>query len=113
MQRDTLALFMSLIALVLSVFSQVRRTDKTEEMVCISASDPLNLTGIVTPGPRVAGLVNNRILFRDGDPIVVREGKKIRFIKEPDEADRWAIQKAVEQREIPPKLKPYIGKGIT
>jgi ATP-dependent Lhr-like helicase len=92
---------------------QVRRTDKTEEMVCISASDPLNLTGIVTPGPRVAGLVNNRILFRDGDPIVVREGKKIRFIKEPDEADRWAIQKAVEQREIPPKLKPYIGKGIT
>ena len=34
-----------------------------------SAADPLNLTGIVTPGTRVPALTNNRVLYRDGAPV--------------------------------------------
>ena len=95
-----------------ALLRKIRRDDGTGETTSISAADPLNLTGIVTPGPRVSGLVGNRISYRDGEPVVTREGKKIRFIREPDEADRWAMQKAVEQRLVPSALKSYLGKGM-
>jgi ATP-dependent Lhr-like helicase len=38
------------------------------ETVVISAADPLNLTGIVLPGPRVPALGGNSICFVDGVP---------------------------------------------
>jgi len=37
--------------------------------VRISASDPLNLVGVILPGPRVAGVPTNYIVFRDGLPV--------------------------------------------
>ena len=37
--------------------------------VRISASDPLNLVGVILPGPRVAAVPTNFIVFREGLPI--------------------------------------------
>jgi len=38
------------------------------ERVSLSAVDPLNLVGILTPGPRVPALAHNRVLYVDGVP---------------------------------------------
>jgi ATP-dependent Lhr-like helicase len=38
------------------------------EVVRLSACDPLNLVGVVTPGPRVAATLANTVTFRDGVP---------------------------------------------
>jgi ATP-dependent helicase Lhr and Lhr-like helicase len=35
----------------------------------VSAADPLNLTGIVTPGDRVPAVLRNRVLYRNGIPV--------------------------------------------
>jgi ATP-dependent Lhr-like helicase len=35
----------------------------------ISASDPLNLSGVILPGPRVPAIPANFIVFRDGLPV--------------------------------------------
>ncbi|MGH7166005.1 MAG: hypothetical protein ACREIS_10840, partial [Nitrospiraceae bacterium] len=35
----------------------------------ISAADPLNLVGIILPGPRVPAVPSNYLIFRDGLPI--------------------------------------------
>ena len=35
----------------------------------LSAADPLNLTGIVTPGDKVPALLRNRVLYRNGVPV--------------------------------------------
>lgn len=40
--------------------------------VKISAADPLNLAGIILPGPRVPAVPTNSLVFRDG--LVVRSG---------------------------------------
>ncbi|MGO8686804.1 MAG: DEAD/DEAH box helicase [Candidatus Dormibacteria bacterium] len=48
----------------------VRRGELTGELVTLSAADPLNLMGIVVPGPRVPALHTNRVAFRDGMPEV-------------------------------------------
>jgi ATP-dependent helicase Lhr and Lhr-like helicase len=44
----------------------VRRTQRKDELVRLSAADPLNLSGIVLAGRRVPALRTNSILFRDG-----------------------------------------------
>ena len=46
----------------------VRRSELDGSVVTLSAADPLNLVGIVVPGPRVPALHTNRVAFRDGTP---------------------------------------------
>src|SRR6185295_12552095 len=49
----------------------IRKRAPADELVAVSGADPLNLIGILTPGPAVPALANNRILFRDGVPVAV------------------------------------------
>ena len=49
----------------------LRRNRVSEETVMISASDPVNLIGIVTPGARVSPYSNQMIAYREGIPIGV------------------------------------------
>ena len=42
--------------------------------VVVSACDPLNLAGILTPGNRVSAVLGNRLVFRNGIPIAAMEG---------------------------------------
>jgi ATP-dependent helicase Lhr and Lhr-like helicase len=44
----------------------VRKADRTGETIRISAADPLNLVGIVLPGPRVPALMTNSVTYVDG-----------------------------------------------
>ncbi len=47
---------------------QVRRQEPTGERVRLAAVDPLNLTGIVTPGPRVPAQLGQHVVYVDGVP---------------------------------------------
>jgi len=46
---------------------RVRRTERAGEIVRICASDPLNLVGVVTPGPRIGSQRSAWLTFRDGE----------------------------------------------
>jgi len=48
------------------------------DRVVISASDPLNLVGIILPGEKIAATLQNRIVFRDGVPVALQSGDDIR-----------------------------------
>ena len=45
---------------------QVRQREHDEEVICVSAADPLNLTGSVLAGTKVPRIPGARIAFRDG-----------------------------------------------
>ena len=47
---------------------RVRRSERNGECVEISATDPLNLTGIVTPGPRIPAVATRTVRYLDGLP---------------------------------------------
>ena len=47
---------------------RVRRSERNGERLEIPATDPLNLTGIVTPGPRVAAVASRTVTYIDGLP---------------------------------------------
>jgi ATP-dependent Lhr-like helicase len=48
---------------------EVRRRERTGEVVRLSAADPLNLAGIVLPGARIPALRTRTIAYRDGLPV--------------------------------------------
>lgn len=54
----------------------VRRSHEPETQL-VSATDPLNLVGITSPGPRVPAVAGNAILYRNGVPVASREAGRI------------------------------------
>jgi ATP-dependent Lhr-like helicase len=46
----------------------LRRPTAVEE-VAVAATDPLNLVGILTPGPRVPAIAGHQVCYRDGSPL--------------------------------------------
>jgi len=51
----------------------VRRRPEEPEVVVVAAADPLNVVGILVPGPRVPVLGREVIAFRDGVPVETGE----------------------------------------
>ena len=47
----------------------VHRRAPAGEVVRLSATDPLNLVGVLTPGQRIPAVVGNEVLYREGAPI--------------------------------------------
>jgi len=46
-----------------------RRRERSGECVRVNAVDPLNLEGILTPGPRIPALRTRSVVYRDGLPV--------------------------------------------
>jgi len=61
----------------IGLLRSIRKAPPNRDLITLSAADPLNLQGILTPGPRIASLTANRILFRDGLPLAALEAGKI------------------------------------
>jgi len=89
----------------------LRKQPKKGVMVSVSAADPLNLVGIASPGDRLPNQAGNRLLYRDGEPIAVLEGREPRFLVDLDAATRWQAQSALIRRSVAPKLKAYLGRS--
>ena len=66
----------------------VRKAKPDGRVVTVSACDPLNLAGVLTPGPRVPALHGNRLLLRDGVPVASLESGELRVLGDVDEATR-------------------------
>lgn len=90
----------------------IRKEQKTGKLISICASDPLNLHGVITVEKRVSTIATNRILYRDGVPVALLDGKDVTFLENINEPEKWPLQNVLVQRPIPPKLRSYLGKGI-
>ena len=93
----------------IGLLRSLRKTKPPDELVAISAADPLNLAGILTPGPRITAISANRILLRDGLPIAALEaGQIIQLEVSPGENDRL-IEGSLKVGNLSPSLRPYYG----
>jgi ATP-dependent Lhr-like helicase len=77
---------------------EVRRTPATGTLLAISTADPLNLAGIVTAGDRIRAAARNRVLYRDGVPLAVREGEFVRELAPIDPAIAADVSRALSRR---------------
>ncbi|MEX2151291.1 MAG: DEAD/DEAH box helicase [Steroidobacteraceae bacterium] len=74
--------------------------DVAFDRVSISAADPMNLIGIVTPGERVPALSGNRVLFEHGLPVAMQTGGEVRFLREVPERLQWEIRNLLIRRQV-------------
>jgi ATP-dependent Lhr-like helicase len=81
-----------------------RRSAEANQLVSLSAADPLNLIGILTPGSRLPSLIANRVLYRDGSPIALYVGGEAKFLVEFEPKLQWDIQNALLRRHVPALL---------
>jgi ATP-dependent Lhr-like helicase len=85
----------------------MRRKPAGGALISLSAADPLNLVGILTPGPKLAGLSGNRLLYRDGLPIATLAAGEVRLLEEMDAATEWEARKALLRSALPsPSIAP-------
>jgi ATP-dependent Lhr-like helicase len=86
----------------------IRRLHGGSQLIGISGADPLNLTGIITPGERIPGLTSNRVLYRDGVPILAREAGVVKSLV-PDLEPSADLVHALVRKTSTPALRSYLG----
>jgi ATP-dependent Lhr-like helicase len=79
----------------IALLRDVRRKPSSGEWISVSGADPLNLAGILTPGPKLAALTGNRLLYRDGLPVASLAAGEVQFIESLDVAGEWEARKAL------------------
>jgi ATP-dependent helicase Lhr and Lhr-like helicase len=85
----------------------IRKATPKGDLIPISAADPLNLTGVLTIGLRVAAISAHRVLLRDGVPTVaLKAGQLIPLNQGVDVVDQ-TIERALKIGSMPPALRPY------
>ena len=65
---------------------KVKNDGPQDELVSVSACDPLNVVGILTPGEKVPAVLGNRVVFKDGVPICSLENGDLVDRSKTDEA---------------------------
>jgi ATP-dependent helicase Lhr and Lhr-like helicase len=90
----------------IGLLRSIRKTSPPSELIALSAADPLNLQGILTPGRRITTFTRNRLLFRGGLPIAALEGEAVYKLND-DGAPGLQIETALRVGKLRPSLRPY------
>jgi ATP-dependent Lhr-like helicase len=85
-----------------SAMRAVRKQEARGDLVSLSGADPLNLAGLITPGPRVAALANNRVLYRDGVPVAIHAAGQSDFLVAMEPGKEWEARQALLRKALVP-----------
>jgi ATP-dependent Lhr-like helicase len=96
-----------------TLLRECRKREDGGVLIAIGSADPLNLTGIITPGKRIAALPGHRILYRDGKPIASKQGSEITIDDGVPESDHWQIKNLLTRHHHPASFhKPQQGSLV-
>jgi ATP-dependent helicase Lhr and Lhr-like helicase len=88
----------------IGLLREVRRNASATADVALSAADPLNLLGILTPGARLPALTANRILYREGLPLATLCAGEMQLLASLEPQEQWAVQQRLQRRHVPAPL---------
>ncbi|HEX4899448.1 MAG TPA: hypothetical protein VFV61_02890, partial [Pyrinomonadaceae bacterium] len=83
-------------------------SSNSESLISISAADPLNIVGIITPGARITAHTSNRVLYHNGEPIAVLEAGETKYLSQLSRAMEWKAKAALLRKATPPQLRSYL-----
>lgn len=67
-------------------------------LVSVSAADPVNLSGLVTPGERIPAIMGNRVLYRDGVPVAAWVARSFKSLTPLRPNEEWQYQQILTRR---------------
>ncbi|HEY7962697.1 MAG TPA: DEAD/DEAH box helicase [Steroidobacteraceae bacterium] len=88
----------------IGLLREMRRKPREGQCVSLSAADPLNLVGILTPGVRLPSLAGNRVLYRDGVPLALLAGGEVSFLETLPPEEQWQARNRLLRRHVPEQL---------
>jgi ATP-dependent Lhr-like helicase len=74
----------------------LRDGEPTHEWVLISAADPLNLSGVITAGPRIAAMHKNALVLQNGRCVAAKVAGRIEFLADVDAAQAMLMRKSLQ-----------------
>ena len=86
----------------LDALRALRRRESSGQYSVVSACDPLNLVGVLTPGQRIAAIPGTRIVYRGGAPVAVSENGPVRILTSVDAAERALLEQLLDERPFFP-----------
>jgi ATP-dependent Lhr-like helicase len=93
-----------------SLLRDVRKQPHNQQLIAISSADPLNLTGIITPGKRIAAQAGHRILYQDGKPIATNQSGEVKIDENIPANEHWHIKNLLTRKHHPAAFhKPHQG----
>jgi ATP-dependent Lhr-like helicase len=78
----------------------LRRKESRGRYVRVSACDPLNLAGILTPGPRIPAVYGNRVIYRDGVPVAAVENGQTRMLSPMEPSELRLLSRMLDPRPM-------------
>jgi ATP-dependent Lhr-like helicase len=93
----------------IGLLRSIRKTAPDGQTVTISGADPLNLTGILGPGRRVASNASNRVLLRAGVPIAALEAGEVENLEDGTGIPGPSLERALRIGSMQAALRPYYG----
>ncbi|MBI2946037.1 MAG: DEAD/DEAH box helicase [Verrucomicrobia bacterium] len=87
----------------------IRKESVPGRLIALSAADPLNLAGILTPGRRIPAVAANRILLRDGVIIAALAGEEVLVLDQSGIETDQVIEHALRVGKLPASLRRYYG----
>jgi ATP-dependent Lhr-like helicase len=85
----------------IGLLREMRRKPPTQQYLSLSAADPLNLIGILTPGSKLASLAGNRLLLRDGLPVATFCADEVHYLEDLAPKEQWEARTALLRRYVP------------
>jgi ATP-dependent Lhr-like helicase len=80
-------------------------------LISVSAADPLNLLGIVTPGGRLSLRLPTASSIVTASLLRSRKQRNWRFLIEMTAAEQWQARNALLRRLVPPKVRAYLNQS--
>jgi len=74
----------------------LRDGQPSKEWSLISAADPLNLSGVISEGPRIPAMHKNALVLQNGRVVAAKIAGRIEFLAEIDPADQLLIRKSLQ-----------------
>jgi ATP-dependent Lhr-like helicase len=90
------------------VLRGTRNEDKAGKLSVVSGADPLNLAGILLPGPKVPALYSNRVLFRDGVALAALVGGEVHYFERLDPEHAWEAKNLLLRAPAPAQLSALL-----
>jgi ATP-dependent Lhr-like helicase len=89
-----------------SLIRKQRKQEQTGQMIALSSVDPLNLSGIITPGKRIQASPKYRILYLDGKPVASNQNGEIDINEQVPATEHWQIRTLLTRKHHPAAFHP-------
>lgn len=74
----------------------------------LSAADPVCNLPLLLPDVKLAKTARNRVLFKDGVPLVLLDNEQPKFLREVPAELRWSLEQLLRRHDINPRLRSYL-----